>query len=642
MSMSSSSSPQNKKWTVEGFLTDIGVEKQHVDASAKTLINAGFVTEAYIQAATGDLLIKAGVPLPIIGLITQYQRQQEREKEKKNVPRKRIRTLQGSKITTNRVVRLRLSIDADKMLNINPLAAKTVNYFGRPGLQELFEKLVDDQTDERFFNISVVGPPGIGKSTLVFAAAEHIAYARKKSVLWVGRRVEGEKWNVKLFSASDNADAAGDLIQPDVSKWSSLEEILDLPLFARDVKVLVVDAPTRANTSTTGDAGTGIAALEWAGKNERIQGRRVIHVSSLGSFADNKQTIRDHFNLQQDLTVALFTRSDYIQSLSDPDLKKQVCETLQIEDPNSISNEDVVDQKLFFAGINARWFYNRSIEEIKKECEDITKRLDSNVSSSSTGPKDPRAVNSALATVHGGGKVTHVYTSCHLAQYIGSQKGNYYYAEFLKLFPFVEHTPLGCGTPGDVFESDFRFHLEQSHNIRDAQVAVMGPDNAEDVMVVLGKRCGDGSNVLFPAGQINPLRSPPADQVAHQRTYLLATTAKKVPQWFIPESKQQPFLDFMVLIPHANDTWKLIVIQNTVGKKHSADKEQLKRVVGGVCVDGFVLDGTITIVYVIKDCTKSGKIAASLHDSNLDIGGGIVFRLEVVHSAYSRIATVPE
>ena len=129
--------------------------------------------------------------------------------------------MQDSRVATNGVVRL--SIDAEKMLP-SPLAVKTVKYFGRPGLKDLFEKLIDDQTGKRLFNISLIVPPDIGKSDLVFAAAEHIAYTKKKSVLWVGCRVEREEREVKLFSASDKA--AGDLSQLIVS--TSLDEKLSM------------------------------------------------------------------------------------------------------------------------------------------------------------------------------------------------------------------------------------------------------------------------------------------------------------------------------------------------------------------------------------------------------------------------------
>ena len=97
---------------------------------------------------------------------------------------------------------------------------------------------------------------------------------------------------VKLFSD-------GDLSQLPVST-KSLAEILAL-LPVSNVEVLVVDAPTRDNTSN-GDA--GITAFDWAGKAEREKGRRVIHVSSLGSFAE-KQTARDQLTCRTLLCVLL-------------------------------------------------------------------------------------------------------------------------------------------------------------------------------------------------------------------------------------------------------------------------------------------------------------------------------------------------
>ena len=78
----------------------------------------------------------------------------------------------------------------------------------------------------------------------------------------------------------------------------------------------------------------------------------------------------------------------------------------------------------------------------------------------------------------------------------------------------------------------------------------------------------------------------------------------------------------------------MIVIQNTIEKTLSTDMEQLKRFVGGVLMDEFALLGTIQFVYVIEDCIKSGRIASSLHGSNLDVRHN-VYQLEIVHSAYT-------
>lgn len=185
--------------------------------------------------------------------------------------------------------------------------------------------------------------------------------------------------------------STGDLYECETTE-ASLGKILQLPL-AKDVEVLTLDAPTKANSST-GQAGTD--AFRWAGMAKRKKGRRVIHVSSLGTFAD-KQTIRNEVNLRK-VSIGLFTRSHYIMTLSDPELKKQVCDTLEIRDPDSVSVEDVVDQKFFYSGINTRWFYNQSISDIQEECTEIIKRLNESVSSRS---KDPSAVNSAVATILG-------------------------------------------------------------------------------------------------------------------------------------------------------------------------------------------------------------------------------------------------
>jgi len=597
-------------WTKDEFLDEFGSD----DAAVKTLLKKWM--EHYELEARFKAPAAVQQPPPPEGKLHGDV----------EPPKKKIRQLKSSEITAGKTVTLH--IDSEAMLN--PRRVETIKYFGRPGLKEVFEELVDDQTGKTHFNISLVGAPGMGKSSLVFAAAEFIAFKKKKTVLWVGRRFTKEVWNVKLFSG--NKQAAGELFVVENMTEKSLQKILQLPL-AKDVEVLIVDAPTQADNST-GEAGAD--AFQWAGKNNRVNGRRVIHVSSLGTFA-NKQTIRDQVNLRE-VSMNLFTRRNYIDSLlSDPDLKRQVCDTLQIGDPRSVSAEDVVDQKFFFSGINARWFYNGTISEIKEECREIIERLDKNVSS--TGLRDRRAVHSAVTTIRGDIRLIYVYTSCHLAQSIGSSKGSYH-KEFLELFPFVEHT-LGSGTPGDVFESDFRFHLEQCHSLRDAQIAIMGPDKAEDVQVVLGRGCDSAKSELsYPAGKISILPDPPADPVAFQRTNLSPANVAKVAQWLIPKSKTQLFFDFLVLTPQQKD-WLLVVIQNTVAKPHSADVEQLKRVVGGFLLDGFVLEEKITIVYVVEDREKSGTIAATLHGSKLDVQNK-QFELAVVHSVYARIAAVPK
>ena len=72
-----------------------------------------------------------------------------------------------------------------------------------------------------------------------------------------------------------------------------------------------------------------------------------------------------------------WTRQDFIKAMDDEQLKKKVCATLLISDPSKASAEDLVDRKFFFSGINAHWFFNHSIEDIKDDCKVIVSRMTS-------------------------------------------------------------------------------------------------------------------------------------------------------------------------------------------------------------------------------------------------------------------------
>jgi hypothetical protein len=92
---------------------------------------------------------------------------------------------------------------------------------------------------------------------------------------------------------------------------------------------------------------------------------------------------------------------------------------------------------------------------------------------------------------------------------------------------------------------------------------------------------------------------------------------EKVAQWFIPENKSQPFLDFFVLVPDEEE-WQLRAIQNTVVKKHSADLEQLKRIVGGILDSGYILCDKVVVAYVIEDDDRQQNVG-KMSSSNLTV-----------------------
>ena len=94
--------------------------------------------------------------------------------------------------------------------------------------------------------------------------------------------------------------------------------------------------------------------------------------------------------------------------------------------------------------------------------------------------------------------------------------------------------------------------------------------------------------------------------------------------------------------PTAAQKWQLKVIQNTTAGKHSTDIDQLRRVVDGLLMDGFTLENTIIVVYVIENRKKSGKVGDRLDRklrSNTHAGE---FHVDVIHSVYPRLGTIPE
>jgi len=515
-------------------------------------------------------------------------------------------------------------IDSTRLLN--PTATKTIRYFSRDGVSELLDELMDDQKGQRYYNIALIGNPGSGKSNLAYAAAECLASRHKgKPVLWVGRRYRGQTWNVRFFWPSRGETSAYVEILED--RFENLEDVLRLEK-ALHVQVLILDAPTRSDDDSAVD---GAAAFRWAGGTERKSNRRVIHVSSLGAFA-HKQTVRDECGLRE-RQMRIWTRNDFVRSLDDVLLKQQLCNTLADQDVHEFTNEELVDKKFFFSGINARWFFNASIDQIKKECSEIVERLGQG--STNAGMKTKQAINSFQATINTAERSIKVFTSPYLAQCAGAKSS--YQHQFLALFPLVKNY-LGNGAPGEIFECDFAMHLQHSHDLADAQVAVMG-NRAQQINVNLGVAEG-GNRLEWPTGVLRTLPKAKNDEIVPQSTGLKASALKRVPQWFIPEDKSQAFLDFMVLVPLETGTrWQLKIIQSTVGKRHSSDTPKLQRIVLGVLDDGFALDSDIVLAYVIEDRAKSGNVANHLDGGNLSVvysNSRHVFTLKVFHPVYTR------
>ena len=498
----------------------------------------------------------------------------------------------------------------EKLPVLTPANVDTVRYYGRDGSSEIFKQLVSDQEDERYYNLALLGPPGTGKSKLVWAVAEHIASKKRQTVLWVSRRISSQEWTVRLFKPKKEGVDKGEVFEVKNCP-KDLTEILKHEV-AGEVDVVILDALSKANDSETGP--DGMAAFNWTGAsvNRRILKRRVIHVSSLGSFA-SKQTQRDSICLRE-IRMRTWTRQDFVEAVSDDKLKLQVCKTLGIDEPSTEQTPDrLVDAKFFYSGVNARWFFNLNITKIKSECEDIIER--SSFETSNLGERHAFAVNSAVQSHWDDNRRVRLFTSPYVAYLMGQDKSRQ--TQFFELFPLMKKR-LGNGSPGEIFESDFAMHLQHSHDLAAAQRAVMG-NKAQKVDVRLGIDISTQKMVLWPTGRLHSLPKAPRGGLALPMPLTSTQVTDRVAQWFIPEDPSQPFLDFFVLIPEEGDKWQFRAIQNTVSKTHSTDTKQLQRVVGGVLKAGFDLADALVVAYVIEDREKQKTVAEDIKGTKIKV-----------------------
>lgn len=342
-----------------------------------------------------------------------------------------------------------------------------------------------------------------------------------------------------------------------------------------------------------------------------------------------------------------WTRTDFVEALGDDELKEQVCKTLDI-DAAKVSAEDVVDAKLYYSGINARWFFNLTVEEIKENSRSILQRM--SPASQNAGISSERAVNSAYVTFWDDDREIKLFTSRHLAILLANS--NHQSKKFFELYPMMKGR-LGNGAPGEIFEADFLVHLEQSHDIAIAQRYVMG-DMAQPVDVILGKDISNGEDVRWSTGKLSSLPKNPRREGAQPMSLLASQVKNRVSQWFVPEDLNQPFLDFFVLIPvPASVEWILRVIQNTVSKKHTTDLEQLKRVLVGVEKAGFGLAGTVDVIFVIEN-NEQRTLGSTIDGELVEIpkqspgrsqrGTNLKkqFKINVMRVVFARTASVPE
>eukprot|EP00978_Attheya_sp_CCMP212_P022149 scaffold65731_cov32-Attheya_sp.AAC.2 len=518
-------------------------------------------------------------------------------------PMKRHKSVEASKYSTIFPEGVIFDLPVQKLAILTPRKTETVRYFGRQGTAELFKELVDSKPGEDPFNVSLIGHPGAGKSNLVWAVAHHLVTKNKQTVLWASRCDVKVKWELRLFEHDGKTANVYEL----ENAPEELSDILKEPLL-KDLGVLILDAPT-VSKSENPPSSDGVAAFEWAGKTKRIGARRVIHTSPLRAFSTDERILGEFWLYNK--TMRPWTRFDFVEAMHDEALKAQVCETLSL-DPADVTPEDVVDKKFFYSGINARWFFNFTIEAIKESSRNIIDIMSGK--SGSTGISHARAVNSAYVRFWVDDRRIKLFTSQYLA-FLIMGRDREASKNIIELFPIMKDR-LDIGSPGEIFEADFLVNLEQCHSMAEAQRSVMGV-HAQKVDVRLGVDISNNEVVYWPAGKLwkwprnngDVLSCQPMSHITHLESL-----------WFVPEDKNQPFLDFFTLIPSAEDTvtWKVRVVQNTISKEHCTDLSQLKRVLMDIEQAGFILENTVDVAFVIERRDQT-TVGSTIHEEQINV-----------------------
>ena len=517
---------------------------------------------------------------------------------------------------------------------------KELRYFKRPGVEDIFEKLYNtDPERDRYYNKSFIGNPGSGTSNLVWAVALCLASEKQKKVLWMGRRFDGHDWAIFLLE-KEGAQLQAWQISTSGCVFPPPQAFFRDPMLSEHVEVLIIDAFLESEKG--GPPTIEMMAFNWAKEKSH---RRVIHVSSLMGHVLLDDRAADELELEV-IRAPVWTRDDFLAAVEDDQLKKKVFDTIKNRFPGrshgDCTPEEIVDSKLFYSGINARWFFNDTIDKIKKNCMDVVSRL----SDHQGGNSYRSTASSAFLIINlPSDREIMIITSPYLALVMTNRES--YQLKFCEIFPLMERYLHGGS--GETFQADFHVHMVHCHAVAEAETFFMH-NKARTVQVVIGKDLESKECIKIPAGVIRKLPQNPsndhtsAQPIGFEPGQLQQYDGRAV--WFVPENKSQPFLDFLVItrapvssssvaadgttfssMPEnagqltrqvaSGTEWKLWVIQNTISKKHekTSDEDELKRVITGFDFGGIVLQSKVTVLYVVE--SEDQRVGHSLQGINI-------------------------
>jgi len=214
--------------------------------------------------------------------------------------------------------------------------------FVRPASTELWKKLVDGG------NLLLTGPPGTGKSSLVWAWCCWYACQGQNNIRWIHLRKSGKVSIVDFSGGSFKAETSG---------------LRDLQKKFMDTtaSVLVLDGITQAH-NLYGDASVWL---------EQETSQRLIVVSSL-QFTLPKEDLKE--DKMEEISLSGWTKEEYMEACKDATFFNSVKSNLDA-DTTATEIEEQIGAKFFIAGASARWMFCLNSKEAIEDARTFLRKL---------------------------------------------------------------------------------------------------------------------------------------------------------------------------------------------------------------------------------------------------------------------------
>jgi len=214
----------------------------------------------------------------------------------------------------------------------------------RQAVAKLYKKL------DRVAKALVKGPPGCGKSTCMFARALTSARDEGIQVLWIA--LDGRK----LFVIRNSLIEEYKIGKFDL--WTDLADLIELDDHLTSEHIYVDQCQLNHQKGNGEDARLLQSLVQYSAK---VKSRRIFAITSDGSNNLN----RSGFAMDNVVGLEPWTIEEYIVVLKNPHALEKFARSLCLQEIPERELEKKIKLKFYFAGISARFFFDKTIEKIR-------------------------------------------------------------------------------------------------------------------------------------------------------------------------------------------------------------------------------------------------------------------------------------